>query len=100
MTSRAAVEDVCHSSTQTQRRRNMFRTLPRRVLVLALVASITLVGLVGLGRLAARSASTPSAHAATPASVTVFATGLSNPRGLTFGPDGTLYVAEGGPATN
>lgn len=34
------------------------------------------------------------------ATVTVFATGLSNPRGLAFGPDGTLYVAEGGPAIN
>jgi hypothetical protein len=28
---------------------------------------------------------------------TVFATGLNNPRGLKFGPDSYLYVAEGGP---
>ena len=29
-------------------------------------------------------------------SVTTYATGLTNPRGLTFGPDGKLYVAEAG----
>src|SRR6267143_4967713 len=28
--------------------------------------------------------------------VSVFATGFNNPRGLKFGPDGYLYVAEGG----
>src|SRR5437763_4579391 len=31
-----------------------------------------------------------------PNNVSVFASGLSNPRGLKFGPDGYLYVAEGG----
>jgi hypothetical protein len=36
------------------------------------------------------------AHAET--SMTVFYQGLTNPRGLKFGPDGYLYVAEGGPA--
>src|SRR5256885_10336801 len=28
--------------------------------------------------------------------VTIFASGFNNPRGLTFGPGGNLYVAEGG----
>jgi NHL repeat len=30
------------------------------------------------------------------AHVAVFASGFNNPRGLTFGPNGDLYVAEGG----
>ena len=32
--------------------------------------------------------------------VTVFATGFNNPRELKFGPDGFLYVAEGGTGGN
>jgi DNA-binding beta-propeller fold protein YncE len=51
-------------------------------------------GVAALG-LAASLAPVP-ASAATQASVTVVASKLDGPRGLTFGPDGALYVAESG----
>lgn len=41
-------------------------------------------------------AQSPSRVDAAPAAVSVFASGFNNPRGLRFGPDGYLYVAEGG----
>jgi hypothetical protein len=64
---------------------------------LAVILALMLVfgQVVGFGR-----ASTVHAQSAPLAAVTTFATGLTNPRGLAFGPDGFLYVAEGGPATN
>src|SRR3977135_4129447 len=37
-----------------------------------------------------------AAEAQTSSNVSVFAKGFNNPRGLKFGPDGNLYVAEGG----
>src|SRR5690348_15059454 len=51
------------------------------------------------------AAPTPGATAGAPVvirgtattSASVYATGFNNPRGLKFGPDRMLYVAEGGP---
>ena len=51
-------------------------------------------GVLGAGPAVAASGTVP-AHASA-AKVTVFATGFNNPRGLTFGPNDDLYVAEGG----
>ena len=54
-----------------------------------ITASVLFLGILG----------SPVARAQGPSpNVTVFATGLNNPRGLKFGPDGSLYVAEGGAA--
>jgi len=45
---------------------------------------------------AAEIASLVQTHTGYPVKVSIYATGLNNPRGLKFGPDGYLYVAEGG----
>lgn len=69
----------------------------RMVRVCAIVA---LTGLTVMAPMRLASSAKAQGPPALPANETVFASGLSNPRGLTFGPDGSLYVAEGGPPTN
>ncbi len=66
----------------------------RRSLVLA--TAIVLVTLVASVQAAGKGP--PPGHGKKHAApvATTFASGFNNPRGLTFGPDGYLYVAEGG----
>lgn len=59
----------------------------------ALTAAMSVPIALTAGAVAASDVATPALS--TPR-VTVFATGFNNPRGLKFGPDNTLYVAEGG----
>ena len=64
------------------------------------IVSIASIGAAFLGgalmSASAQAGSPAAAHSTASAAATVFATGLINPRGLRFGPDGKLYVAEGG----
>jgi streptogramin lyase len=59
---------------------------------------LTALACAGTGALQADSPARPggSKPAAAGPTVTIYATGFTNPRGLTFGPDGNLYVAEAG----
>jgi hypothetical protein len=52
--------------------------------------------LIGLTAPAANAAPPPPDPSPTVATVTVFATRFNNPRVINFGPEGNLYVAEGG----
>ena len=65
--------------------------IPRKGQVaFALVTAFVVAVVLGVTRLA------PVAKAAQGATSIVYATGLESPRGLRFGPDGDLYVAEAG----
>jgi hypothetical protein len=90
----ASFEAVQPVATQGGNDMTAHRHLDRRALLLA--GSIAALALAA--PIAPSAGATPTVIRGTPTpSVSVYATGFNNPRGLKFGPDGMLYVAEGGP---
>ena len=74
---------------------NRTRVAPSSRQVRALMAAVLVVALLApLQGGAVLAKASPSSQSGS--TMTVFATGFDNPRGLKFGPDGFLYVAEGG----
>jgi hypothetical protein len=61
-----------------------------------ILTALFAVALVGPGGSAQASVGHGHGGQPPPPVVSTFATGFNNPRGLTFGPDGDMYVAEGG----
>lgn len=63
-------------------------------LIPLLLATVIPAGVAADAGIPPTPQATPQAHPSS--NVSVLATGFNNPRGLKFGPDGDLYVAEGG----
>jgi hypothetical protein len=62
----------------------------------AVSLAAALIALIASGTAPAKHGPPPGKKKPKGTNVSVFAAGFNNPRGLTFGPDGNLYVAEGG----
>src|SRR6187200_2273371 len=75
---------------QTMTRRHSFMLAP----ILSLVVAFMMALVYPASAIAQQS--TPVPAPAMSANASIFATGFNNPRGLVFGPDGSLFVAEGG----
>jgi hypothetical protein len=74
----------------------MPRSLNRASLMLLLSLVVVVFPAGTIAQDATPAAAGPPPFPPPSTNVTLFARGLDNPRGIKFGPDGTLYVAEGG----
>src|SRR5262249_11987443 len=80
--------------------KNLLATNPLAILT-GMVARVAQIGVLttlftAFALLSAFVQSDVSSDFLRQANVSLYATGLNNPRGRKFGPDGNLYVAEGG----